>query len=69
MRSTIFLSLLLLTACVGTDAINDEIVTLSISIEETPIANNTAAATAGSDHQFTATATNNRRRLAGAAVG
>jgi|AntRauTorcE11897_2_1112592.scaffolds.fasta_scaffold05621_4 hypothetical protein len=60
MRSTIFLSLLLLTACVGTDAINDEIVTLSISIEETLIANNTAAATVGSDHQFKATATNDR---------
>lgn len=57
MRSTIFLSLLLLTACVGTNAIEDEIVTLSIAIEETPVANNLEYFGVGSELNYTLTPT------------
>jgi len=45
---------------VGTDSVNDEIVSLSISVEECNLVNNATATTPGSTPSFNAAATNDR---------
>jgi hypothetical protein len=60
MKKLLIASILLLTGCIGTDSVNDEIVNLSISVEQATLTNNAAATTIGGAYAFSASATNDR---------
>lgn len=50
----------LAAGCLGTDSVNDEILTLAISVEQASLVNNVAATTVDGQFSFTASTTNDR---------
>ena len=60
MRYLLIFLLSLFTGCIGTDAVDDQIVDLSISVENRPLVNNATAAILGDSYSFTAKARNDR---------
>ena len=55
-----FLLSIVITGCVGTDVVDDQIVDLSISVEDRSLVNNATAAILGDEYSFSAKARNDR---------